>query len=74
MLGFIFNNYSSFVNPSLHLILCGDGVYIYEIKKNMVSCHAVEWHRMKVIRNSFLARRILLIESYGTVTQLKAEF
>ena len=28
LLGFIFNNYSSFVNPSLHLILCGD-VFMY---------------------------------------------
>ena len=41
ILGFIFNNYSPFVNPSLHLIFCGDGVYICKIKKNMVSCHAI---------------------------------
>ena len=31
--GFIFNNYSSFVNLLLPLILCGDGVYAYKIKK-----------------------------------------
>ena len=41
ILGFTFNNYISFVNPSHHLILCSDGVYICKIKKNMVSCHAV---------------------------------
>ena len=72
ILGFIFNNYSSFVNPSLLLILCGDGVCICKIKKTMVSCRAVadkllvKWlprelwqlqkQRMKVIRH--LARRI----------------
>ena len=77
-------NGCSFVNPSLHLILCGDSVYICKTKENMVSCHAVadklldEWlpreiwqlqkERMKVISDSFLARRILLIESYSTVT------
>ena len=33
--------YSSFVNSSLHLILCGDGVYICKVKKNKVPCHAV---------------------------------
>ena len=42
ILGFIFSNYRSFVNPSLHLIFFGDGVYyICKIKKNMVSCHAI---------------------------------
>ena len=41
ILPFIFNNYSSFVNPLLLLILCGDGVYICKIKKNIISCHAV---------------------------------
>ena len=40
-LGFIPNNYSAFVNSSLHLTLCGDGVYICKFKKNKVSCHAV---------------------------------
>ena len=41
ILGFIFNNYSSFVNPSLHPILCG-AVFIYvKLKKIKVSCHAV---------------------------------
>ena len=40
-IGFIFNNCSSFVNPSQHLIFCGDGVYVCKIKKNVVSCHAV---------------------------------
>ena len=39
--GFIFNNYISFINPSLQLTLCHDGVYICKIKKNMVSCHSV---------------------------------
>ena len=34
-------NGCSFVNSSLRLILCGDGVYNCKIKKNMVSCHAV---------------------------------
>ena len=29
LLGFIFNNHNSFVNSLLHLVLCGDGVYIY---------------------------------------------
>ena len=41
ILGFIFNNYSSFVNPLLHLILCCDGVYICKIKKIRVSSHTV---------------------------------
>ena len=41
IIGFIFNNYSSFVNQTLHLNLCGDEVYICKIKKNMVSCYAV---------------------------------
>ena len=41
LLDFIFNNHSSFVNSSLHLFLCGDGVYTCEIKGNKVSCHAV---------------------------------
>ena len=56
----------------------------------MVSCHVVadkllvEWlprellqlkqQETKVIRDSFLGRRILLIESYSTVTQPKAVF
>ena len=90
ILDFIFHNYSSFVNPSLHLILCSGGVYICKIKKNMVSCHAatdkllVEWlprelwqlykQRKKVIRDSFLTRRIFLIKSCSTVTQPKAVF
>ena len=51
----------------------------------MVSCHAVAdkllvewlprelWH-LYSYRGGFLARRILLIESYGTVTQPKAVF
>ena len=34
-------NGCSFVNSSLRLILCGDGVYICKIKKIMVSRHAV---------------------------------
>ena len=41
LLGFIFNNHSSFVNSSLHLVLCGDGVYISKIKKNKVPCNTV---------------------------------
>ena len=41
LLGSIFNNRGSFVNSSLHLVLCGDGVYICKIKKNKVPCHAV---------------------------------
>ena len=41
LLGFIFNNHSSFVNSLLHLVLCGDGVYICKIKKKKVPCHAV---------------------------------
>ena len=41
VLGLIFNNYSSFVDPLLQLILCSDGVYIYKIKKNIVSFHSV---------------------------------
>ena len=41
LLGFIFSNYSSFVNSSLFLILCGDDVYICKSKKNKVRCHAV---------------------------------
>ena len=41
LLGFILNNHSSFVNSSLHQILCGNGVYICKIKKNKVPCHAV---------------------------------
>ena len=81
----MFSYYRSFVNPSLHLTLCGDAVYLC---KNIVSCHPVadklllEWlprelrklqkQRMKVIRDSFFVRRILLIESYSTVTQPKA--
>ena len=44
-------SYSSFVNSSLHLILCGDGVNTCKIKinENKVPCHAaahkpsVEW-------------------------------
>ena len=56
----------------------------------MVSCHVVadkllvEWlprellqlkqQETKVIRDSFLGRRILLIESYSTVAQPKAVF
>ena len=31
-------------------------------------------YRMKMIRDSFLARRILSIESYSAVTQPKAAF
>ena len=87
-LGYIFNNYSSFVNPLLHLILCEDSVHICKIKKNLVSCHTVAdkllvdnyelWQlqkqRMKVSRDSFLARRILLIESCSTITQPKSVF
>ena len=41
LLGFIFNNRSSFVNSSLYLVLCGDGVYVCIIEKNKVSCNAV---------------------------------
>ena len=41
LLGFIFNNRSSFVNSSQHVVLCGDSVYICKIKKNKVPCHAV---------------------------------
>ena len=41
LLGFTFNNRSSFVNSLLHLVLCGDGVYICKIKKNKVLFHAV---------------------------------
>ena len=37
----MFNNYTSFVNPSLHLILCGDGGFVCKNKKNIVSSHAV---------------------------------
>ena len=43
------NNCSSFVNSSLDLVLCGDGVYMCTIKENKVPCHAgahkllVEW-------------------------------
>ena len=42
----IFNNFTLFINSSLHLILCGDGVYICEscpqkIKKIYVPCHEV---------------------------------
>ena len=40
-LGFIFNNYSSFLNSSMHLILCGDGFIYAKLKKIMVSFHAV---------------------------------
>ena len=89
ILDFIFNNYSSIANPSLYV--CGDGVYLCKIKKNMVSCYAVadkllvEWlprelwqlqkQRMQILRNSFLPRKILLIENYSTVThQPKAVF
>ena len=39
LLGFIFNNRSSFVNSLLHLVSCGDGVDIWKIKKNKVPCH-----------------------------------
>ena len=41
LLGFIFNNRSLFVNSLLHLVLCGDGVYICKIKKSKVPSHAV---------------------------------
>ena len=41
LLGFIFNNRSTFVHSSLHLVLCGDDVYICKIKENNVPCHAV---------------------------------
>ena len=41
LLGFIFNNRSSFVNSSLYLVLCGNGVYGCKVKKNKVPCHAV---------------------------------
>ena len=41
LLGFIFNDCSSFVNSLLQLVLSGDGVYICKIKKNKVACHAV---------------------------------
>ena len=41
LLAFIFNNHSSCVNLLLHLVLCGDGVYICKIMKNKVACHAV---------------------------------
>ena len=41
LLGFIFNNHSSFVNSLLHLFLCGDVVHICKIKKTKVPCHAV---------------------------------
>ena len=33
-LGFIFNNYSSFLNSSMHLILCGDGFIYAKLKKS----------------------------------------
>ena len=41
LLSFIFNNYSSFANLSLHLILCADGVYICNTEKTRVPCHTV---------------------------------
>ena len=41
LLGFIFNNYSSFVNLLLHMILSGDSVYICKIKKNKVPYHTI---------------------------------
>ena len=41
LLGFIFNNCSSFVNSSLHLVLSDDSVYICKIKKNKAPCHVV---------------------------------
>ena len=40
LVGFIFNNRSSFVNSSLYLVLSGDGVYLCKIEKNKVPCHA----------------------------------
>ena len=40
-LGFIFNNYSLFVNSLQHLTICADGVYICKTKKNKVPCHTV---------------------------------
>ena len=41
LLGFIFNKSSSFENSLLHLVFCGDVVYICRIKKNKVPCHVV---------------------------------
>ena len=41
LLGFAFNNCSSFVNSSLYLILCGDRVYVCKIKESKLTCHAV---------------------------------
>ena len=41
LLGFIFNNRNLFVNSLLHLVLCGDGVYICKIKKKKVPFHVV---------------------------------
>ena len=41
LLGFIFNNCSSFVNSLLHLVVFDDGIYICKIKKNKVPWHAV---------------------------------
>ena len=41
LLGFIFNNCCSFVNSSLHLMLCDDDVFICKIKKIKFPFHAV---------------------------------
>ena len=41
LLGFIFNNCSSFKSSLLHLVLCRGGLYICKIKKNKVPCNAV---------------------------------
>ena len=57
--GFIFKNYSSFVNPSLHLILFGDGVYVRKTKTNMASCHEVAYKLLV----EWLPRELTIIET-----------